>query len=57
MAEQEKKITPQRPGAAEDVPLTRVTERAEEERKSLRQRMMRATLGRRTARTQFRRGV
>lgn len=53
MADQDqKKITPQRPGSA-DVPLTRVTERAEEERKSLRvnrrqfRAMMRRSFGRR----------
>lgn len=48
MAEQEKKkITPKRPGAEEDVPLSRVTDRAEEERKSLgRKNLGRKNLGR-----------
>lgn len=48
MAEQEsKKITPKRPGAEEDVPLSRVTERPEEERKSLgRKQLGRKQLGR-----------
>ena len=48
MAEQEqKKITPKRPGADEDVPLSRVTERDEAERKSLgRKSLGRKNLGR-----------